>query len=127
MTSAATEGSANSIINVKTVDFEFWTTKRFVSSFTEYLVNVVLPYLKQVLPSTVIWTWEVKSRETIDVVSGDVATADVSIRADGVAFNVGEEAEDYNITDDDKYPDFIANYDVNKWIEHEDEETNNNE
>ena len=107
ISSDATEPAANSIINVKLISFTFVTENKYISEFTEFLKSVVLPYLKQMIPSTAIWEWKVKGRETIHVTPDDSSNVDklnVAIVADWVAFD-GEEEND----------DFIANYDDNKW------------
>lgn len=97
-TTNATEPAANSVINVKTLDFVFKTD--FVSDFTKYLINVVLPYLKQVLPSTVIWSWRVVAKNAIAADSYDTVPGLIALRVDGVAYGGND-----NISDD-----YIANY-----------------
>lgn len=107
ISSDATEPAANSIINVKLISFTFVTENKYISEFTEFLKSVVLPYLKQMIPSTAIWEWKVKGRETIHVTPDDSSSVDklnVAIVADWVAFDGNEENDD-----------FIANYDDNKW------------
>lgn len=97
-TTDATEPAANSVINVKTIDFVFKT--EFVSDFTKYLINVVLPYLKQVLPSTVIWSWRVVAKNAIHADDLDSVASPIALRVDGVAYGGNDDISD----------DYIANY-----------------
>lgn len=52
-----TEASANSIINAKTMLITFHTN--FINDFKSYLEASILPYLRQMIPSTVIWGYAI--------------------------------------------------------------------
>ena len=100
-TSDATEGASNSIINVKTVEFVFRIDNIFVDEFTKYLVDVILPYLKQIIPSTVIWSWRVEGRNPVHAEELlDEAAKSIALRVDGVAYGLADDISD----------DYIANY-----------------
>lgn len=60
-TGVGTEAAANSIINVKNLRIEFFTK---YDVFTEFLMKSILPYLKQVIPSTTM-------TEIIVTITGD--------------------------------------------------------
>ncbi len=93
-TTNATEPAANSVINVKTLDFVFRTY--FFDEFKKYLLNVVLPYLKQVIPSTVIWTWVVERKDAIPVETR--AIEGIKLTVDGVAYRAGDDWNDDYLT-----------------------------
>ena len=105
--SDATEPAANSIINVKTLEFKFNVDSRFVNDFKEFFKSVVLPYLKQMIPSTAIWSYEIDKNdqlETSEVWWGDP----ISIVVDGVAYGDGDLSTDG--MDEDAGNDFITNF-----------------
>ena len=101
-----TESAANSIINVKYLEFTFITENAFISEFTTFLEKVVLLYLKQMIPSTAIWGWKVKGKQSINVTNDYTVDKvnNIAISADWVAFGGNENNDD-----------FIANYDSNRW------------
>ncbi|MBP5722006.1 MAG: hypothetical protein J6X18_00280 [Bacteroidales bacterium] len=111
VTTTPSEAAANSVINVKTIDFEFSVKAIFANEFREYLNKSILPYLKQMIPSTAIWTVTLNVMDAVHVEPDYVVSGTTSIFADGVAFRSGE------INDD-----FIANYDANKWTPYEQSE-----
>ena len=103
----ATEAAANSIINVKTLSFKFYTESRFINEYTEFFKTVVLPYLKQMVPSTAIWEYEIIKKdqlETSEVWFGDP----IAILVDGVAYGDGDSGT--TIMDEDADNDFITNF-----------------
>lgn len=64
------EPAANSIVNLKNVDIVFYypfdeqkqTILSLKTDFKKYLLNVVMPYLEQVIPSTTILTYDVMDK-----------------------------------------------------------------
>lgn len=64
------EPAANSIVNLKNVDITFYyptngdgdTIEEYKTDFKKYLLNVVLPYLEQVIPSTTIMTYDIMDK-----------------------------------------------------------------
>lgn len=97
----ATEPSANSVINTKIMKIVFYTPVSFLTAFAEYIKEVVLPYLKQIIPSTTIWGYAIRAKETISVQAEDKAASPIALVVDAVAYdNSGD-----NINDD-----YIANY-----------------
>lgn len=64
------EPAANSIVNLKNVDITFYypfdeeeqTILTLKTDFKKYLLNVVMPYLEQVIPSTTIMTYDVMDK-----------------------------------------------------------------
>ena len=57
------EAAANSIINVKNMEILF--NKRIASynGFKDYLYNVIMKYLRQIIPSTTIWSVKLEAME----------------------------------------------------------------
>lgn len=97
---SATEASANSIINTKGLSFTFYTPSAFLGDFTKYLQEVILPYLRQILPSSTLWRYEIKTKETISMAPEDMADSPIALVVDAVAYGDSD-----NINDD-----YIANY-----------------
>lgn len=85
-TTEATEVTANSIINLKTIDFVFKTENEFVEDFADYIKTSILPYLKQMLPSTAIWTWRVKGKDLVSAEVNDVSDSPLTLNIDGVVY-----------------------------------------
>lgn len=64
------EPSANSIVNLKNIDIIFYypfdeegkTILPLKADFEKYLLNVVMPYLEQVIPSTTIMTYDIMDK-----------------------------------------------------------------
>lgn len=64
------EPAANSIVNLKNVDIIFYypfdeegkTILPLKTDFEKYLLNVVMPYLEQVIPSTTIMTYDIMDK-----------------------------------------------------------------
>lgn len=53
----ATEAAANSIVNIKNIELQFYLKASYLSEeerYLDYLKNNILPYVKQMLPSTAI-------------------------------------------------------------------------
>lgn len=98
-----TAAAANSIINLKELKFTFYTLPNFVTEFTKYLENVILPYLKQLIPSTTIWSYSIATKDVIAVETlwNEAATSPISLVVDAVA---------YGGNSDDIADDYIANY-----------------
>lgn len=53
------EASANSIINIKKLKLSFNETYGEIPQFREYLETCILPYVKQMIPSTTIFEYEI--------------------------------------------------------------------
>ena len=53
-TGSTDEAAANSIINVKNLEIKFNARFSTVEGFNEYLYNVIIPYVNQIIPSTTI-------------------------------------------------------------------------
>lgn len=64
------EPAANSIVNLKNIDIIFYypfdeegkTILPLKTDFEKYLLNVVMPYLEQVIPSTTIMTYDIMDK-----------------------------------------------------------------
>ena len=102
VTTTPTEASANSIINVKNIDFVFKSDARFKDDFEKYLKDVILPYLKQMVPSTSICTYEIKINDAIPVQTESVP-APIAINVDAIAYS-GE------VPASGELDDYIADY-----------------
>jgi hypothetical protein len=79
----------------------FYTPVSFLTAFTEYIKEVVLPYLKQIIPSTTIWGYAIRTKETISVETKDKVASPIALVVDAVAYDGSGD----NINDD-----YIANY-----------------
>lgn len=91
----ATEAAANSVINTKVINFVFYCPVQFIPDFKKYLEDVVLPYMKQVLPSTAIWGYEIKAKDTIAVEPfGPRAETFISITADYMQYDENSKQSD---------------------------------
>lgn len=93
----ATEAAANSIINTKVVKLVFSTY--FMNEFKDYFDSVILPYLKQIMPSGTLWSYEILSKEMFNVEVDRQADSPITIDVDAIAYR--------NETRND---DFITNY-----------------
>ena len=102
VTTTPTEASANSIINVKNIDFVFKSDARFKDDFEKYLKDAILPYLKQMVPSTSICTYEIKINDAIPVQTESVP-APIAINVDAIAYS-GE------VPASGELDDYIADY-----------------
>ena len=68
--SKSDEPAANSIVNLKNIDIIFYypfdeegkTILPLKTDFEKYLLNVVMPYLEQVIPSTTIMTYDIMDK-----------------------------------------------------------------
>lgn len=58
-TSAATNITADGMINTKRMKITFHVYGAFLEDFKKFLYSVVMPYLRQVLPSTVIFEYDI--------------------------------------------------------------------
>jgi hypothetical protein len=97
----ATESAANSIINTKNLSFIFYTQSRFFSEFSVYLKESVFPYLRQMLPSSTLWKYEIRATDAIPVENADVVDSPITLVVDAIAYGgSGDTIEN----------DFIANY-----------------
>ncbi len=81
-TGAGTEAAANSIINVKNLRIEFFT--EYYDEFTQFLLKSILPYLKQVIPSTTIAEIIVTLVGEGVIIRNDTALYDVATYVDAV-------------------------------------------
>ena len=98
--SKSDEPAANSIVNLKNIDIIFYypfdeegkTILPLKTDFEKYLLNVVMPYLEQVIPSTTIMTYDIMDK------SGGKPSPSV---ADVTSMDSISTPEGYNILDVD--------------------------
>ena len=113
------EPAANSIVNLKNIDIIFYypfdeegkTILPLKADFEKYLLNVVMPYLEQVIPSTTIMTYDImdKSGGTPSPTVANVTSMDsistpegyTIIDVDGVIYTNEDYVNGMDMIDDD--------------------------
>ena len=113
------EPAANSIVNLKNVDIIFYypfdeegkTILPLKTDFEKYLLNVVMPYLEQVIPSTTIMTYDImdKSGGTPSPTVANVTSMDsistpegyAMLDIDGVIYTNEDYVNGMDMIDDD--------------------------
>lgn len=113
------EPAANSIVNLKNIDIIFYypfdeegkTILPLKTDFEKYLLNVVMPYLEQVIPSTTIMTYDImdKSGGTPSPTVANVTSMDsistpegyTIIDVDGVIYTNEDYVNGMDMIDDD--------------------------
>ena len=113
------EPAANSIVNLKNVDIIFYypfdeegkTILPLKTDFEKYLLNVVMPYLEQVIPSTTIMTYDImdKSGGTPSPTVANVTSMDsistpegyTILDVDGVIYTNEDYVNGMDMIDDD--------------------------
>lgn len=113
------EPAANSIVNLKNIDIIFYypfdeegqTILPLKTDFKKYLLNVVMPYLEQVIPSTTIMTYDImdKSGGTPSPTVANVTSMDsmptpegyTVIDVDGVIYTNEDYVNGMDMIDDD--------------------------
>ena len=113
------EPAANSIVNLKNVDIIFYypfdeegkTILSLKTDFEKYLLNVVMPYLEQVIPSTTIMTYDImdKSGGTPSPTVADVTSMDsistpegyTILGVDGIIYTNEDYVNGIDMIDDD--------------------------
>lgn len=113
------EPSANSIVNLKNIDIIFYypfdeegkTILPLKADFEKYLLNVVMPYLEQVIPSTTIMTYDImdKSGGTPSPTVANVTSMDsistpegyTILDVDGVIYTNEDYVNGMDMIDDD--------------------------
>lgn len=113
------EPAANSIVNLKNIDIIFYypfdeegkTILPLKADFEKYLLNVVMPYLEQVIPSTTIMTYDImdKSGGTPSPTVANVTSMDsistpegyTILDVDGVIYTNEDYVNGMDMIDDD--------------------------
>ena len=113
------EPAANSIVNLKNIDIIFYypfdeegkTILPLKTDFEKYLLNVVMPYLEQVIPSTTIMTYDImdKSGGTPSPTVANVTSMDsistpegyTILDVDGVIYTNEDYVNGMDMIDDD--------------------------
>ncbi len=113
------EPAANSIVNLKNIDIIFYypfdeegkTILSLKTDFEKYLLNVVMPYLEQVIPSTTIMTYDIMDKSggkpsptVADVTSMDsISTPEgyTILGVDGVIYTNEDYVNGIDMIDDD--------------------------
>ena len=113
------EPAANSIVNLKNIDIIFYypfdkegkTILPLKTDFEKYLLNVVMPYLEQVIPSTTIMTYDIMDKlvgkpspSVADVTSMDsISTPEgyTILDVDGVIYTNEDYVNGMDMIDDD--------------------------
>ena len=113
------EPAANSIVNLKNIDIIFYypfdeegkTILPLKTDFEKYLLNVVMPYLEQVMPSTTIMTYDImdKSGGTPSPTVANVTSMDsistpegyTILDVDGVIYTNEDYVNGMDMIDDD--------------------------
>ena len=92
------EGAENSVINVKNVHIEFYTCEYL--HFRPYFEKCILPYLSQIIPSTVILSYNIMSCNTVSPLDLEAWRLDTNVQVDGIV-GTGEPNDDvvfnYNV------------------------------
>ena len=117
--SKSDEPAANSIVNLKNIDIIFYypfdeegkTILPLKTDFEKYLLNVVMPYLEQVIPSTTIMTYDImdKSGGTPSPTVANVTSMDsistpegyTILDVDGVIYTNEDYVNGMDMIDDD--------------------------
>ena len=117
--SKSDEPAANSIVNLKNIDIIFYypfdeegkTILPLKTDFEKYLLNVVMPYLEQVIPSTTIMTYDIMDKSggkpspsVADVTSMDnIPTPEgyTVLDVDGVIYTNEDYVNGMDMIDDD--------------------------
>ena len=117
--SKSDEPAANSIVNLKNLDIIFYypfdeegkTILPLKTDFEKYLLNVVMPYLEQVIPSTTIMTYDIMDKSggkpspsVADVTSMDnIPTPEgyTVLDVDGVIYTNEDYVNGMDMIDDD--------------------------
>lgn len=117
--SKSDEPAANSIVNLKNIDIIFYypfdeegkTILSLKTDFEKYLLNVVMPYLEQVIPSTTIMTYDImdKSGGTPSPTVANVTSMDsistsegyTILDVDGVIYTNEDYVNGMDMIDDD--------------------------
>lgn len=113
------EPAANSIVNLKNIDIIFYypfdeegkTILPLKTDFEKYLLNVVMPYLEQIIPSTTIMTYDImdKSGGTPSPTVANVTSMDsistpegyTILDVDGVIYTNEDYVNGMDMIDDD--------------------------
>ena len=113
------EPAANSIVNLKNIDIIFYypfdeegkTILPLKTDFEKYLLNVVMPYLEQVIPSTTIMAYDIMDKSggkpspaVADVTSMDnIPTPEgyTVLDVDGVIYTNEDYVNGMDMIDDD--------------------------
>ena len=113
------EPAANSIVNLKNIDIIFYypfdeegkTILSLKTDFEKYLLNVVMPYLEQVIPSTTIMTYDIMDKSggkpsptVADITSMDsISTPEgyTILGVDGVIYTNEDYVNGIDMIDDD--------------------------
>ena len=101
----ADEVTADSIINSKRIKITFYTENQFLSEFEDFLTQTVLPYLKQVIPSTAIFEYEIKIHNVLPV---EIDNTTALIDMQGIDTIIGDD----NTTPDDSIIDYTTDNDL---------------
>lgn len=106
----ASEAAANSVINTKGLKFTFYIPCGFADEFKNYFDMCILPYLKQMIPSTTIWGYATEWKYDDDDQPGRIhaATLDTIDPTKPIALVI--DAIAYTGEGDTIKDDYIANY-----------------
>ena len=113
----ANEVTCDSIINSKRMIIRFYTDKKFKTEFENFIKTSVLPYLRQVLPSDVIYGYTIEDRNVINAEPLNTTSGIIIQDIDTIVSDV-----ESGYTNDDIIVDFPADRPIDDIIIKEDEE-----